>query len=376
MVKIVIRKFALEALLKRAGCFVERVSTIPILEAVKLSVGADGFAVEGTNLDHHVRIVATECDVAGEDAVCVRLAPLLAFVRECDPAVPLVIEWAADAAEAGTRPMMIWISSGPVAARFFAMNAEDFPGWPAVEPIAAFEMPAKDLLPLLTRPRFAMSFQVSRYYLRGIFIHIEGGYLHAVATDGHWMCVEREFLPGNPADMAGVILSRDFVRKAEVLFKPFGDTPVRVAVCDKRVVFSVGHVSISTRLIDGPYPDYKRVIPNAPAAVVTIARRHLLAAVRRAAVLVRQVSPYLGIEVRSGKLHVSAKDPDIGEVSEALPVQCDGECGQIGFNARYLMEALRAHASEEIGLELKGAGDPVRIQSGPDSFVIQMPARL
>ncbi|MCA0401309.1 MAG: DNA polymerase III subunit beta [Proteobacteria bacterium] len=373
MPEIRIEQPVLLAMLNRVVPVVSARSTIPILETVRLRV--DGrLEISGTDLDNHVTAATQNVEIGGAGAVCMPARKLRELLRACDPVARITLQWDPDGAS------VVEMTSGPIRYRLNGYSAADYPDRSEFEATHRFGMPAADLRVLLSRVAFAMSEDDARYYLHGAYLHIEGDHLRAVATDGHRLCAQDVALPEGAAGMAGGIVPRCAVGHVLRLLggaAARGVETVDLAFGPKKVRFAFGDIEIVAKLIDGTFPDYRRVVPPPPPFSVTLPRRHIEAALRRAGALVgRFVSPHIKISLVPDAIEIEAKSVDYGTATERVLAPGAVKAPQIGMNWRYLLEAVRAHQAEDITLAIKDTGSPMLITGDAGCLVVQMPARV
>lgn len=369
MPRLTIEQPVLLSLLSRVAPFVGRRSTIPILECVRITVG-DDLAIAGTCLDIDATARTMDFEHEGAGAVCLPVHRLRLIAWALDPALRVTLSWPD---EPGGK---VEIISGEARYSLAAYNADDFPPPPSGEYSHAFTVPAPDLRLLLTRGAFAISREETRYYLNGLFITEHEGKLRGVTTDGHRMVVQDIALPEGAAGMPGVILpdlSRNMVAR---LIGAKGANGVGVEVGPQVMRFTLGGLSVVTRLIDSKYVDYRRIIPADPPCCMKVEPRHMLASLKRARAMANYDSYILKIEPSAGAINVSLENRDIGTVSERMLVEGGGKAAAIGMNVHYLMQALAAHHSDEAEILIGEPGSPSIIRGDAGCFTVQMSARV
>lgn len=373
MPSVKIAQPVLLSIVKRVAPFAATWSTMPVLTAVKLSIGGD-FSITADNLDMRATCATREVEIDGEGAICLYANRFLAIVRALDPAASIVISWGEKAGAAviscfGTRYEMQ------------ALPALDFPEERVEVASHSFTLPAAQALDMFKRPAFAISTEETRYYLNGLCVYERDGKLRACATDGHRLAVLDIELPEGAAGLPPKIVPAPVLRRLAKLSAAPGINGVTVFVGGRFMSFDVGGLLVTARLIDGTYPDVERVIPKTSVRDIVIDRRFYQAAIRRVSALM--YPSFRGIiaklDFSPGKVRLEARDPDYGTASDELPCRIasgDEGVAPIGLNLRYFKEALQAVTGEEVTLSLIDSNSPVLMRAAPDFFVVQMPARF
>jgi DNA polymerase-3 subunit beta len=247
----------------------------------------------------------------------------------------------------------------------------------------SFVIPAGDLRRLIDRTRFAISTEETRYYLNGIFLHsIEEGAascLRSVATDGHRLARFETALPQGAAGMPPVIVPRKTVGEVRKLIDELdAEQTVEIALSSARIRFRVGEAVLRSRLIDGTFPDYQRVIPSGNDKLLLAPTKLLSEAVDRVATIATEKGRAIKLSVVEGRLTLSAISPDAGRAVEELDVTYASEALEIGFNARYILDMNSQIEGDEVELAMADAGSPTLVRDPKDSstLYVLMPMRV
>ncbi len=236
---------------------------------------------------------------------------------------------------------------------------EDFPATAAGDLPNKFSIAGKDLRNLIDRTRFAISTEETRYYLNGIYLHAhttgDVKVLRAVATDGHRLARFEMALPSGAADMPGVIVPRKAVGELRKLIEETSDN-VEVALSDSKIRFGFDAVLLNSKLIDGTFPDYQRVIPTGNDKVMEVDRKSFAEAVDRVSTISSEKSRAVKMSLKAGTLTLSASSPESGSASEELEVKYGGTGIDIGFNSRYLLDITEQIEGEGAQFALADAG--------------------
>jgi DNA polymerase-3 subunit beta len=242
----------------------------------------------------------------------------------------------------------------------------------------SFIVTAADIRDLIDATRFAISTEETRYYLNGIYLHkAESGDLCAVATDGHRLAMTRQALPSGAAAMPSIILPRKAVTELRKLLDDFeGD--VTISLSDTRAEFGFGTVRLKSKLIDGTFPDYTRVIPQGNDRIMQVDVAAFSAAVDRVSTISSEKSRSVKLKLQAGILNLSASSTDASSAVEELEVSYDGPEMEIGFNARYLMDIAGQVMGDTIEFALADQGSPSLVRSPGDeaTLFVLMPMRV
>jgi DNA polymerase-3 subunit beta len=345
---------------------VERRQTMPILSNVLLAVDGDRLRVTATDLE--VEMVAdaeVDGNVSGEVTVPGRK------LHEICRALPEAAT--VEVALAGER---LTLKAGRSRFTLSTLRAADFP---TVEEIAAkqsLRVSRNDLRTLIEKTHFSMAQQDVRYYLNGLLLETERKKLRAVATDGHRLALSEVELDTAASRDEQVIVPRKGVLELNRLLD--GDGEVAIALGTNHIRVQINGIRLTSKLIDGRFPEYARVIPNQPRSVMTASRRLLREALQRTAILSNEKYRGVRLELSPNTVVLQANNPEQEEAVETLEVEYAGEAMEIGFNVNYLLDALAAVDSEQVELGVSDANSSCLIREpGSDrtKFVV-MPMRL
>lgn len=371
--EVVIERAALLNSLNHVQSVVERRNTIPILGNVQIEV-ADGFlALTATDLD--IAVVERQgATVVRDGATTVSAHMLYDIVRKLPDGAEVRLTM--EGGEAWLN-----LSAGSSAFKLHCLPKEDFPVMAEGEFGTRFSLPASELKRLIEKARFAISTEETRYYLNGIYLHAaeSGGVpmLRAVATDGHRLARVEMPLPDGAAGMPGVIVPRKTVGELGRLL-PEGTEPVEVALSDTKIRFEFGTLVLLSKLIDGTFPDYERVIPAGNDKVMEVDAALFSKAVDRVSTISSEKTRAVKLALDNGKVVLSATSSDQGSATEDLPSVYDAEPIEIGFNARYLIDITEQIDGESARFHIADAGAPAIVHDvGDDSALyVLMPMRV
>ncbi|MBN9525419.1 MAG: DNA polymerase III subunit beta [Alphaproteobacteria bacterium] len=365
---------ALLPLLAAATAPIASRTTIPVLANVLVEAADGRLRLAATDLDQLVT-VGLGVDMAQPGRATLPGRMLHQILAKLPDGAPVQITHDAQAQRAR-------LTAGRARFDLPTLPAADFPAMKAPgeggdEP-SRFSLAAPQLVALLGRPAFAMSREETRYYLNGVYLHRLGERLAAVATDGHRLARATLAAPAGAERIDPVILPRDTVANLLKL-KPEGE--VTIAATPTRVSFSWGDITLMTKVIDGQFPDYERVIPKADQQSVTarIERKPLATTLDRVMAVATDRTRSVRLALGPGAVTVSATEPEHGSAEDTLDLaDYAGEPLTIGFNGRYLIDGLEALAGDSVTFHGDSAGSPALITDpdDPDILVVVMPMRV
>ncbi|TPW35653.1 DNA polymerase III subunit beta [Oecophyllibacter saccharovorans] len=353
----------------------EKRNTIPILANVLLA--HDGRALQLTATDMEIAVVEeipSEAEQAGRTTV--PAAVLFEIVRKLPGDVSIEFEQVD-----GEAPLKL--RAGNYETSLNVLPVDDFPAMVAGELPHSFQLPANVLRSLIDRTKFAMSNEETRYYLNGIYLHVAGEgaeqRLRAVATDGHRLARVEADVPPGAEDMPGVIIPRKTVAELRKLLDE-DNVPVEISLSETRIQFRVGSVLLTSKLVDGTFPEYERVIPRNNGRIMRIAKQDMAAAVGRVAAISQERSRPVKLALANNHLTLSANSPDQGVAQEELgenSVSYDGEPMEIGFQARYLTDITdQIEAEAEFAFADSAAPTLIHDTQAPAAVYVLMPIRV
>jgi DNA polymerase III subunit beta len=345
---------------------VERRQTLPIL--ANILVRKDGERVSFTATDLEIQI-QTSADIgAGKDAAATtiaarKLVDILRALPESDVALSL-----------SNKKMAI--ASGKSRFNLQTLAAEEFPTIAQAEFTADFTLPASTFKYLLSMVHFAMAQQDIRYYLNGMLLVVDGATVRAVATDGHRLALCEVTKDGASSKIEAIIPRKTVLELSRLL--PDSDDPVRVQMAANQVKFSFGDIELVSKLVEGKFPDYQRVLPAANTKVFAIGREDLMHALQRAAILTTDKFKGVRMVLATGSLKITSTNADQEDAQDELEIDYTGDGLDIGFNVNYLLDVLANLKNEQINFSLGDALGSALITM-PDSerfkYVV-MPMRI
>jgi DNA polymerase-3 subunit beta len=338
-------------------------SAVQVLSGILLRAEEGKLTVAATDMEISLRAAATG-DIAGGAAAVVPGRLLTDLVRLLpDESVTLTHDEGEGA---------LTVVSGGHSSRLNVFSAEDFPRLPPVD-VALHTIGAPALLATIEKVARAASRDESRPVLTGILVRFEGKQLIMAATDSYRLAVKETELDESGPELEAIIPARALQELARLAA---GADEVQLGVHENHVIFGAGDVWLTSRRIDGQFPNYKQLLPETFEAEVTTSRAPLLDVIRRAGVMAQRNAP-LRLRFSEGELSVSAQTQDVGEAHESLSVEYSGELLEIGFNPDFLRDGLEAVARDTVQLKLINPLRPGLIVSPDESFwYLIMPIRL
>lgn len=373
--KLTIARRDLHPALSGVQRIVERRNTLPILSNVLLMADDRGLTLRATDLDIEVSThVAAEVEEAGTITVpAARLHDIVGKLADGQ----IRLEAAGDMAST------VEITSGRARFALQALPASDYPNLAVGDLPWAFALPADLVGAALEAVDFAISTEETRYYLNGVFLHATEGLLAFVATDGHRLSLARRDLPDGAAGMPGIIVPRKTVAEIAKLCRG-NPKEARVALSDGKIRFELGDTVLLSKLIEGTFPDYGRVIPTGSTTFVTLSREEAKDAVDRVTTITaeRGRAVKLTIDAAANEMRFEVENPDAGQAAETIGVTSrEGDGLVIGLNGKYLTAALEALPGAAVRMHLTDPGSPVLMTPADDPTgsrraVVVMPMRV
>jgi DNA polymerase-3 subunit beta len=371
--KLTIERAALLTALGHAQSVVERRNTIPILSNVLLEAGQASLALTATDLDIAV-VEKLPAKVAKQGATTVPAHTLYDIVRKLPEGAEIELAYAAAEQRLNLR-------AGRSSFQLSCLPKEDFPVMAAGELPHGFALSGDELKRLIDKTRFAISTEETRYYLNGIYLHAAatGGVpvLRAVATDGHRLARVEMPLPDGAAGMPGVIVPRKTVLELRKLID-VSSASVQVALSDTKIRFAFDEVTLVSKLIDGTFPDYERVIPLGNDKLLEVDGKTFAAAVDRVSTISTEKSRAVKLAIDKDRLVLSATSPEQGNASEEITVSYGAAPLEIGFNSKYLLDITQQIEGDNARFALADAASPTLVRDGNDdsALYVLMPMRV
>ena len=354
---------------------VERRNTIPILSNVLIEATEDGgIRLMATDLDLQVN-ETVEANVTQAGATTVSAHTLFDIARK----LPEGSQVELNAAEGKMQ-----VNAGRARFNLQTLPRDDFPVIAEGELPTAFELPAATLKQIIDKTRFAISTEETRYYLNGIFLHVTegegpagGSLLKAAATDGHRLARVTVPSPEGAQGMPDVIIPRKCVAELRKLLEEL-DGSVQVSLSETKVRFGLGSAILTSKLIDGTFPDYNRVIPTANDKLLKIDPRSFEEGVDRVATIASEKTRAVKMSLDRDRITLSVTSPENGTAAEEVPGDYASEGFDIGFNARYLLDILGQIEGDTVEVHLADAAAPTLLRENDKAaaLYVLMPMRV
>lgn len=371
--KVTIERSALSKALGHVQSVVERRNTIPILSNVLIQAQGGALTLTATDLDIEISEEAP-ADVAGDGATTVSALTLFEIVKRLPEGAQVRLELAEDEGR-------LQVSAGRSQFALAVLPDEDFPSLAGDDQGARFSMPTDDLRRLLLKTRFAMSQEETRYYLNGVYFHAftdgDARLLRAAATDGHRLARLDAPLPDGAEAMPGVIVPRKAIAELSRLLDDAEDH-VEIAVSPSKIRFGFGPGRLTSKLIDGSFPDYERVIPKGNSNILRVETKEFAQAVDRVSTVSADRTRSVKLALEADNLRLTVNNPEAGSALEELSVDYGGEPIEIGFNARYLLDVAQQIDGDTATFRLADPSSPTVIVDEEDerALYVLMPLRV
>ena len=374
--KATIERATLLRCLSHVQSVVERRNTIPILSNVLIDADeGGGVKVMATDLDLQVVETMTAANVESGGAITVSAHLLFDIARKLPDGSQVSLE---------TADNRMTVKAGRSRFQLPTLPRDDFPVIVEGELPTSFELPARELAELIDRTRFAISTEETRYYLNGIFLHVSDEarpVLKAAATDGHRLARYTLDRPEGAAGMPDVIVPRKAVTELRKLLEEALDSNVQIDLSASKIRFTLGGeggVVLTSKLIDGTFPDYSRVIPTGNDKLLKLDPKSFYEGVDRVATIATEKTRAVKMGLDADKVTLSVTSPDNGTAAEEIAAEYKSDGFEIGFNANYLKDILSQIDSDMVELHLADAGAPTLIRRDENSpaLYVLMPMRV
>ncbi len=371
--KLSIERGALLKAVAQAQSVVERRNTIPILANVLIEAEGDTVQFRATDLDIEV-VDKAPAMVERAGSTTVSAVTLHEIIRKLPDGALVTLS---DDGMAGR----LSVIAGKSQFNLATLPKEDFPVMANSEYAANFTAPAPALRRLFDKSKFAISTEETRYYLNGVYLHVATAdgvsMLRAVATDGHRLARIDAALPVGAEAMPGVIVPRKTVGELRKLLDD-DEAKIAVSVSETKIRFATPTITLTSKVIDGTFPDYSRVIPQGNTRRLEVDAKEFASAVDRVATVSSERSRAVKLSLDEDRLILSVNAPDSGAAEEELAVAYADDKLEIGFNAKYLLEIASQVDRENAVFLFNSAGDPTLMREGNDmsAVYVVMPMRV
>jgi DNA polymerase-3 subunit beta len=371
-VKVTIERGTLLKALSHVQSVVERRNTIPILSHVLLKAEGGTLSLTATDLDIEI-VEQVPADAEQSGAATAAALTLFDIVKKLPDGSQVRLE--------KTSTGRLVLTAGSSEFSLAVLPEDDFPALPQAEDGRRFDIKADELSRLIDKARFAMSQEETRYYLNGIYLHAheDGGEtsLRAVATDGHRLARIDSPLPEGAKGLEGIIIPRKAVVELRRLIDDAGET-VEMLVAPGRVRFAFDDIAFTTKLIDGTFPDYARVIPQGNDKLMRVGSTEFAKSVDRVSTVSADKTRSVKLQIENDRLRLNVNSPETGTATEDLAVDYPGEAIEIGFNAKYLLDITGQIDGESAVFAFADTASPTLIRDEGDeqALYVLMPLRV
>jgi DNA polymerase-3 subunit beta len=375
--KLTIERATLLKGLSHVQSVVERRTTIPILSNVLLAASSGKLAMSATDMDLEI-VESVPARIDREGRATAPAHTLYDIVRKLRDGAQIELE--TPSGPGGDRNEMV-LRSGRSTFTLSCLPPEDYPVMTSAELPHHFTLTASEMRGLIDRTRFAISTEETRYYLNGIYLHAtknnEVPVLRSVATDGHRLARIEMVLPEGAAGIPGVIVPRKTVLELRKLVEE-GDDEVQVALGTTKIRCAIGEAALTSKLIDGTFPDYDRVIPTGNDKMLEVPCKEFAEAVDRVSTISTERSRAVKLAIERGSLTVSATSPENGTAVEELEVRYQSTPIEIGFNSRYLLDITEQIEGEAALFAMSDVASPTVVRDSADAsaLYVLMPMRV
>jgi len=348
---------------------VERRQTLPVLSNVLLALNKKQLSLTGTDLEVEIT-GSVEVDSAASDGeITVPARKLMDICKSLPDSATLKIQRDDD---------KLKIQSGRSRFSLSTLPATDFPGVEESSGALEFAVSKELLKAMLHNTNFAMAQQDVRYYLNGMLIEVSPDYLRVVSTDGHRLAMQTEDLKAGVSDTTGVIVPRKGILELSRLLSEGDEEDVKVIIGSNHVRATMANFTFTSKLVDGKFPDYNRVLPKGGDKNVIAAREQLRDSLNRTAILSNEKFRGIRMILSDDELKIVANNPEQEEAEETVPVEYKGDSLEIGFNVMYLVDVLNVLDSDSVQMIVSDPNSSALLQSSENSNAtyVVMPMRL
>ena len=365
--KATVERAGLLKCLAHVQSVVERRNTIPILSNVLIEAVPEGLKLMATDLDLQV-VEQVPAQVTTAGATTVSAHTLFDIVRKLPEGAQV---------ELSVVEGRMTVNAGRARFTLSTLPRDDFPVIAESDLPTQFSLPAETCKQLIDKTRFAISTEETRYYLNGIFLHVSDDNLRAVATDGHRLARVQLDRPEGASGMPDIIVPRKCVAEVrKLLDEAEGD--IDIALSGSKIRFQLGNAVLTSKLIDGTFPDYSRVIPTGNDKLLKIDTRSLAQAVDRVSAIASEKTRAVKMSLDRDKVTLSVTSPENGTAAEEVSADYGSDGFEVGFNARYLLDILNEVESDQVEVHLADAAAPTLIREDGKSpaLYVLMPMRV
>lgn len=370
--KLTIERAVLLKSLGHAQSVVEKRNTIPILANVLIRAAQQSVSFAATDMDLEF-VESAGAEIGRSGTVTAPAHTLYEIVRKLPEGAQVELTAA--------NSNQLTLTAGRSNFRLGCLPVEDFPQMSESALKHKFTLGAQELRTIIDRTRFAISTEETRYYLNGIYLHAAQSknidVLRAVATDGHRLARFEMPAPQGAKTVPGAIIPRKTVQEVRKLLEEASGV-IEIGLSETKIRFAFDQVVLTSKLIDGTFPDYEKVIPSGNDKVLEVQRRDFANAVDRVATIASEKTRAVKLAIAPGHMTITASSPEAGSASEELEAKYEGAPIEIGFNARYLLDITQQIEGDGMRLNLADSAAPVIVQDPADASALYviMPMRV
>jgi len=366
--QFIIERDALLKPLQMVSGAIERRHTLPILSNVLLDVSAEQIALTGTDLEIELVAGTNAAQVMTPGRITIPAKKLLDICRSLPDSAPLQINLQGENCV---------LSAGKSKFTLATLSANDYPNLESWQGDIEFELTRQQLRKLLDDTAFSMANQDVRYYLNGLLFEVDNGTLRAVATDGHRLALSSLELPATNGQQKQVIVPRKGVLELMRLLTA-DDQLIRISIGQNHIRLIDSQFSFSSKLIDGRFPDYRRVLPRNSSRQLTAHRSVLKDACVRASILSNEKYRGVRFTLTPQELQIVANNPEHEQAEEVIEVEYNAELLEIGFNVGYVLDVLNTLNTDLVIMHLSDANSSTLVEGvgNPGALYVVMPMRL
>ena len=347
---------------------VERKQTMPVLSNILVIVEDGTVSLTGTNMEVELVCKLPEASIVSEGRTTIPARKLSDICRSLPADVQVELSVEGDKAN---------VSAGKSRFTLSTLPADQFPNTEETDQGEVVRLGEKAFKSMLDSTSFAMAQQDVRYYLNGMLLEVGNEYIRTVATDGHRLALCTSPIESVRAEKLQVIVPRKGVQEFSRLLSD-SDDEVSILIGDNHIQSEIGNYKFTSKLIDGKFPEYERVIPQGGDKIVVADREELKAMFTRASILSHENIRGIQLQLTSGQVQVFANNPEHEQAEDSLDIIYDGQDLQIAFNVGYLIDVLSTIKTDSVKLTLSNASSSALIESGDDDgcLYVVMPMRL
>ncbi len=370
--KFKISKIKIFKCLSHIHGIVDKKNTLPILSNILIEAKNNSLVLSSTDMDISI-VEKLKCDVLEDGATTTNSQMLYDIVRKLDDSCEVEI--------ISNNGKILTLRANDSRFSLACLPKEDFPIIDQKNNGASIKINSNVLFKLIDKTRFAISNEETRYFLNGLYFNVveenNTTNLTLVGTDGHRLAKSSYILEKKIDQLTGVIIPKKTINELSKLLSDL-DQDIEIIVSSTKIIFFIGNLVFVSKLIDGTFPDYKRVIPKDNINSLEVNRNSLLSAVDRVSTIANDKSPVIKFKILKGIINLNTVNNDNSTATEDLNLNYDGDEIEIGFNSKYIMDIVNNLEDEIVTLNLKDGSSPITAQekSNPNLIYVLMPMRV